>query len=91
MPTVWTLPDCPRCEKAKAALRSGGFVPEEKDLRKLRSGDEPDIDAMAHLAMTGGIAPLVRVGERFLEPHEVEALIEGDEACLKSSCHTRPA
>lgn len=88
--TVWTLPDCPRCDKVKTALRSGGFHPVEKDLRRLRSGDEPDVDAMAHLVMTGETAPLVRVGERFLEPGEVEALIGGDDACLKSNCRFHP-
>jgi hypothetical protein len=85
--TLWTLPDCPRCDKVKAALRAGGFAPDEKDLRKLRSGEEPDVDAMTHLVMTGEVAPLVRVGDRFLEPDEVDGLIEGDDACLSSNCH----
>lgn len=71
---VWTLPDCPRCEKAKAALRAGGLSVTERELRRLRSGEEPDVDAMAQLLLTDETTPLVRANGRFWEPEEIDVL-----------------
>ncbi len=73
--TVWRLEDCPRCENAIVALEGAGRKVITRDLQRLVRGDEPDVDAMAHLAMIGGQAPLVRVDGRFLEPHEIEDLV----------------
>ena len=78
---VWTLRDCPTCEAVIFALKQRHRKVTRLSLEKLASGEEPDIDAMAHLAMTGGVAPIVFIDGRFLESDEINALIskEGDE------------
>lgn len=73
--TVWTLPDCPLCEKAIWVLEKRHRHVTRLSLEKLSKGEEPNVDAMAHLALTGGAAPLVFIDGRFLEPEEVDALI----------------
>jgi hypothetical protein len=73
--TVWTLPDCPKCEAVLDELKRRHRKITRLSLEKLARGDEPDVDAMAHLAMSGGAAPLVFVDGRFLEPEEIDALI----------------
>lgn len=88
--TVWTMPECPRCDRVKETLRAGGFAPLVKELAKLRSGTEPDVDAMAHLIMSGELAPIVLIGGQLLEPDEVDQLIEGNLECLNSNCHIPP-
>ena len=85
---VWTLPDCPRCERVKQALRTGGVPVEVRDLRLLRSGEEPDVEAMTQLVMTGEEAPLVCIGGRFLDPEEIAGLMEGRDGCSNSNCHS---
>jgi hypothetical protein len=39
-----------------------------------------NVDAMVALALADGVAPLVRIEDRFLEPKEVEGLIAGEKA-----------
>jgi glutaredoxin len=87
---VWTLPDCPRCDKVKAALRAGGRPVCEKNLEKLRSGEEPDVDAMAQLMLTDELAPLVRTDDRFLGLEEIDRLIEEGDGCSNSNCRSLP-
>lgn len=72
---VWTLPECPKCESVISELRQRHRKITRLSLEKLASGEEPDIDAMAHLAMTGGAAPIVFIDGRFLEPEEINQLI----------------
>ena len=74
---VWMLPDCPRCHDALAVLRAADFKPSAQPIQALRSGEVQDVDAMAHLVMTDGLAPMVRVEGRFLEQEEVDALVAG--------------
>ena len=74
---VWMLPDCPRCHDAMAVLRAAGHEPAAQPIQALRSGETCDVDAMAQLVMTDGLAPMVRVNERFLESEEVDSLISG--------------
>jgi hypothetical protein len=76
---LWTLPDCDRCTRAIGALERQHRKVTRLSLQKLISGEEPDIDAMAHLSMTGSPAPLVFLDGRFLEPGEVDALIRREE------------
>ena len=66
--------DCPKCEAVLAELKCRHRKVTRLSLEKLSKGEEPDVDAMAHLALTGGAAPLVFIDGRFLEPEEVEAL-----------------
>jgi len=73
--TVWELPDCPRCHKVITALEGRGRKILCLDLRKLISGEERNIAAMTHLAMSGGAAPLVLMDGKFLEVREIDALI----------------
>jgi len=87
---VWTLPDCPRCEKVKAALRARGEEFTERDIGKLWAGEDRDVEAMVQLALQGGAAPLVRREGVFLKPGEVEALLAEGDKCSSSSCHTLP-
>ena len=72
---VWALPECPKCESVIFELRQRHRNITRLSLEKLASGEEPDIDAMAHLAMTGGAAPIVFIDGRFLEPEEINQLI----------------
>ena len=72
---VWTLPNCPRCEKAKAGLASAGLAFEERSLDALRRGDIRDVEALAALAMADYQAPLVRWDGRFVERHELVTLM----------------
>lgn len=79
--TVWTLSECSKCEAVISELKRRHRKVTRLSLEKLSSGEEPDIDAMAHLAMTGGAAPIVFIDGRFLESDEINALIskEGEE------------
>ena len=72
---VWTLPECPKCEAVITELKRRHRKITRLSLEELSSGEEPDIDAMAHLAMTAGAAPIVFLDGRFLEPEEISALI----------------
>ena len=74
---VWTLPNCPRCEKAKAELASAGLAFEERSLDALRRGDIRDVEALAALAMADYQAPIVRMDGRFVERHELLTLMAG--------------
>jgi hypothetical protein len=74
--TVWTLPDCPKCDAVVAELKRRHRKVTRLSLEKLSKGEEPDVDAMAHLVLTGGAAPIVFVDGRFMEPEDVEALVQ---------------
>ncbi len=74
---VWTLPNCPRCEKAKAGLTGAGLAFEERSLDALRRGNIRDVEALAALAMADYQAPLVRMDGRFMERHELVTLMAG--------------
>jgi glutaredoxin len=74
---IWTMPDCPRCEAAKNALRSAGLGYEERSLEALRKGEILDVDAMTEAVMQGGLAPMIRVDDRFLSDAEFEAMLPG--------------
>jgi hypothetical protein len=43
-------------------------------IERLRDGSEMNVDAMVALALADGVAPLVRIEDRFLEPSEVNVL-----------------
>lgn len=77
---IWTLPACTRCSKVVKALRGMGRKIIRHSVDKLRSGEEPDPVAMAALVIGGGIAPIVRIEGMFLDPDEVDALVEGEGA-----------
>jgi glutaredoxin len=66
---VWTQEGCPLCERVKEALSDEGF--EERHAEELLSGDDPDVEAMAQLAMQNMELPLVQRGDVFLDPHDV--------------------
>ncbi len=74
---IWTMSDCPRCEAAKEALRNAGLDYEERSLDALRKGKILDVDAMAEAVMQGGLAPMIRVDDRFLSDAEFEAMLSG--------------
>ncbi len=74
--TIWTLPDCPRCETVFDGLMHLHRKVKRRSLEKLVNGDEPDAEALAHLVLTEGAAPLVQMDGRFLEPEEISALAE---------------
>ena len=76
---VWGIPGCERCELVKKALTDRGCQVIEKDLFKLKSGVEPNIDALAAFAMSGEYVPLVCMDGRFLEPDEIDGLIGAKE------------
>jgi len=73
---VWTLDDCDRCRRTVEALQRLKRKVITRGLQRLRSGVEPDVDAMTALVLAHGVAPLVRIKGRFLEPREIDALIK---------------
>jgi glutaredoxin-related protein len=74
---IWTLENCPRCTAVKNALSKQEMDYTVLDMKALQKGDILDVDAMAQLVMTDGVAPMVRVGERFLDDDEIESLLQG--------------
>lgn len=77
MTEVWTLPDCPDCERVKVELRAAGIPFAERSLLKLRKGEILDVDAMTEVVMRDGKAPMVRVDGRFLSDNELTAFLKG--------------
>jgi glutaredoxin len=77
MTEVWTLPDCPECERVKADLRRAGIPFAERSLPRLRRGEILDVDAMTEVVMRDGKAPMVRVDGRFLNDDELTAFLKG--------------
>ena len=77
MTEVWTLPDCPDCERVKTELRAEGIPFAERSLLKLRKGEILDVDAMTEVVMRDGKAPMVRVDGRFLSDNELTAFLKG--------------
>ncbi len=80
MPQVilWTQNDCPLCERVKAYYGAGNYT--EKNVLELVSGDEPNDEAMAQLAMQDMQLPLIQIGETFADVNEILAKAESDAA-----------
>lgn len=72
---LWTLPDCPRCEKAGRRLREAGLPYALRSIEALRRGEIQDVDALAYLVLSDGQAPMIRVDGRFVTRAEFEDLL----------------
>ena len=75
---LWMMADCPRCHSALKTLKEAGYEPEVLMMEDLRAGEIKDPEAMSHLIMTDGYAPMVKIGSRFMEQEEVDALASGE-------------
>ncbi len=73
---IWQLEGCPRCEEAFKALLFRGANIGVRDLAALKNGTEPDVDAMAQLAVQNYVAPLICVEGRFLDKAEIDGLLD---------------
>ena len=75
--TIWVVPDCPRCEQVKAAFPDAmvfalhGYLAETWADRA---------DVRAQLAFQDGNAPVVKIGEEFVDVSRLDRL------CADSSC-----
>ncbi len=70
--TLWTMQDCPNCEKEKKILLAEGY---EVRVRDCGAGDwkglanDPDRDdVMAQLQVQDGAFPVVRIEGKFRRP-----------------------
>lgn len=68
---VYTVPDCPRCDNAKAVLDGLGYSVETRDVDALVRGDYRDVEALTELTMNDGAVPVVVV--------EGQVVREGDD------------
>ena len=65
---IWTIPDCPECERIKAMFSDA----EIRDLQPIMDGAEKDMEVITQLAMQNMAAPVVRVGEDFIQPRSLK-------------------
>lgn len=64
---LWTLRDCPVCDRVKHCLPEGGYT--ELDANALIDGTQKHPEAMVQLAMQDMQLPLVMVNGYFVDPH----------------------
>lgn len=69
--TMYFMPDCQRCLVMRDKLLTAGYVVGQVDLRKVLSGEIPDVEALTELAMNNMAAPLVKIDGRFVKIEEM--------------------
>jgi glutaredoxin len=75
---LWTEEECPLCQRLKEVLGEGTY--EERSAQELVSGEAPDTEAMAQLAMQNMQLPLVQVDGTFADPAELLETADGEAA-----------
>ena len=75
---LYTLPDCPECDRVKEKLTSEGVEFEEKSAAHLTSGIEHDMEAMVQLATQGMAAPVMLVDGRGVDSDRFFEDIKGE-------------
>lgn len=73
---VWSLPDCPKCEEAKAKLHVAGFNVIVRDLEAVQQAKERDVSVLTQVTMQGGAAPVLRIAgdnpDAFITPENLD-------------------
>jgi len=71
--TLWSSPDCGECDRIFKWYLNLGYAINKKDVDKLMSGEEPDLDAMTALAYQNNALPIIReFGSVFVKPGDVK-------------------
>jgi glutaredoxin len=74
---VWTMKDCPNCEKAKEMLKMANVSFEERNAEGLTNGDEFNPKAVKFFAAQRFAAPLVCFDENFVKIGDLENTLKG--------------
>jgi len=68
---IYTMKNCPECEKVKLVFKETGTSFEEKDLNVLLS-ENTDVDALTQLAMQDMSAPVIKIDNDFIDPSNLK-------------------
>lgn len=74
--TIYSLPDCPRCDHAKNVLSALGYDIVERDGDALARGDIHDNEAMAELMITEAYPVVVVDGRAVREGEDLYNLMK---------------